>query len=306
MSNAASEWWDDAACAGLWDLFFGPDNEYRFHHEAREAKAKAICADCPVQSPCAESGAAQRWGVWGGAGEAERTVTRRSLTNADFAGVVVTTVRLAGVVARLEAGIKHCNRCDADKPLEAFGKASRKADGLTAWCRDCTNAYMRDRTALATDSEMTTLMNTLTLDWRDRAACRSVSADLFFTPDDRESPAARQMREQGARTVCGSCPVTAMCLDWATSTGDQWSISGGLTPEERGRRTPQQYSNARRAEEAARRRAAVEAAGKKRCTGPCGKDRPLSEFTIAGHRLRGDCKSCRNAKARREREEAAS
>jgi WhiB family redox-sensing transcriptional regulator len=300
----------------MWDLFYGPGGEYRFDHEKREAEAKAVCAGCPVRLPCAEAGAYEPFGVWGGLGEAERRVTRRSFTNADFAGVAVTSLRLVPVVARLAAGVKHCRRCGEDKPLGDFGKAAGKADGLTAWCRECTNAYVRDRNAAlraapATGPEVA-LMNAL--NWRDRAACRSVSPELFFSPDHQERPAAREMRERSARRVCASCPVTAVCLAWANTTGDMFSISGGLTPEERldvqyaaaGR---QQSANTARARKARRRRAAIEAAGEKRCTGPCGRMKPLDDFSIAGHWLRGDCNECRNArcraKARQQRQEAA-
>ena len=146
------------------------------------------------------------------------------------------------------------------------------------------------------------------LHWRDRAACRTVSPDLFFAPDGEERPAAREMRERSARRVCASCPVTTLCLAWANTTGDMFSISGGLTPEERlavqyaaaGR---QQSANTARAKKARRRRAALLKAGVKRCTGPCGRMKPLDDFSSAKNWLRGDCKSCRSATRRRQREQ---
>jgi len=60
-----SDWWDQASCrdpgGGLSGLFFSDE----LHDIAR---AKRICAECPVLEPCLE-GALQRrepWGVWGG------------------------------------------------------------------------------------------------------------------------------------------------------------------------------------------------------------------------------------------------
>jgi WhiB family redox-sensing transcriptional regulator len=151
---------------------------------------------------------------------------------------------------------------------------------------------------------------TADLHWRERAACRSVSAELFFSRED-EGRRARAMRERSARMVCAACPVTALCLAWANTTGDTYSISGGLTPEERltaqysaaGR---QQSANTRRAQKARQRRAALLAAGVKRCTGPCGQTKPLDDFSTSKDFLRGDCKDCRNARYRRQRQEAAS
>ena len=61
-------WANGAACRGLDpSLFYPPTDE-----DADEAKA--ICAVCPVQSPCLEHAIEQREknGVWGGATERER------------------------------------------------------------------------------------------------------------------------------------------------------------------------------------------------------------------------------------------
>jgi WhiB family transcriptional regulator, redox-sensing transcriptional regulator len=40
------------------------------------ARAKAICATCPVQAPCAEAGASERFGTWGGRSPSERRPRR--------------------------------------------------------------------------------------------------------------------------------------------------------------------------------------------------------------------------------------
>ena len=58
-------WWDEAACrdgeGGLATVFFSEELQ-------DIARAKRICADCPVIEPCL-AGALERhepWGVWGG------------------------------------------------------------------------------------------------------------------------------------------------------------------------------------------------------------------------------------------------
>jgi WhiB family transcriptional regulator, redox-sensing transcriptional regulator len=61
------------------DLFFGPDREPAGERRRRVAKARAICASCPVWARCREAARAneERWGVWGGVDfEAERKAAR--------------------------------------------------------------------------------------------------------------------------------------------------------------------------------------------------------------------------------------
>ena len=50
------------------DLFFGPEGELAEERDTREAKAKTICASCPVRARCYARAVArgERYGVWGG------------------------------------------------------------------------------------------------------------------------------------------------------------------------------------------------------------------------------------------------
>lgn len=69
-------WQFRAACRGEdASLFFAP-SYFERHKEkaARERKAKAICARCPVREPCLEFALRVReaHGVWGGLNEQER------------------------------------------------------------------------------------------------------------------------------------------------------------------------------------------------------------------------------------------
>ena len=63
------------------ELFFGPDllssdgrREGSAERRRREARAKAVCATCPVLALCAAHALSlpESYGVWGGMGESER------------------------------------------------------------------------------------------------------------------------------------------------------------------------------------------------------------------------------------------
>jgi WhiB family redox-sensing transcriptional regulator len=82
----ARGWQFDAACRGEDSaLFFAPGYfERREEKAAREVRAKAICAGCPVRETCLEFalGIRESHGVWGGLNEQERRQVlrqRRSL-----------------------------------------------------------------------------------------------------------------------------------------------------------------------------------------------------------------------------------
>jgi len=73
-------WQDRAACRDMDALlFFGPDGEPGREREIREAKAKAVCASCPVQAQCLDYalGNSITHGIWGGLNGEERARKRR-------------------------------------------------------------------------------------------------------------------------------------------------------------------------------------------------------------------------------------
>jgi WhiB family transcriptional regulator, redox-sensing transcriptional regulator len=73
-------WQDRATCAGMdAQLFFGPDGEKGQDREIREAKAKAVCALCPVRAQCLDYalGNSIKCGIWGGLNKEERAQERR-------------------------------------------------------------------------------------------------------------------------------------------------------------------------------------------------------------------------------------
>ncbi|NJP88621.1 WhiB family transcriptional regulator [Nonomuraea sp. FMUSA5-5] len=70
------------------------------------------------------------------------------------------------------------------------------------------------------------------LRWTARAACQDADPALFFPITWADHPGHR---EEQARRICQGCPVRAICLDWALSTGEPDGMWGGTTPEERRR-----------------------------------------------------------------------
>jgi WhiB family transcriptional regulator, redox-sensing transcriptional regulator len=69
-------WQLRAACRGPASALFFPPTypERKEERDAREAKAKAICAECPVRAECLDYALSIRepHGIWGGLTEAER------------------------------------------------------------------------------------------------------------------------------------------------------------------------------------------------------------------------------------------
>jgi WhiB family transcriptional regulator, redox-sensing transcriptional regulator len=66
-------WTARAACHGHSELFFPPFAERPQTRIKREAKAKAICAGCPVMLECRAYGREHHeYGIWGGENEEER------------------------------------------------------------------------------------------------------------------------------------------------------------------------------------------------------------------------------------------
>ena len=66
-------WTNKAACSGQTSLFFPPPGERPEARARHEAKARTICAVCPVQDDCKEWARDHReYGFWGGESEEDR------------------------------------------------------------------------------------------------------------------------------------------------------------------------------------------------------------------------------------------
>ena len=75
-TTLSTEWQHRGLCRATdSDIFFPPAHfEHKPEREIREAKAKAVCAGCPVRLECLTWALSVRepHGVWGGASEGER------------------------------------------------------------------------------------------------------------------------------------------------------------------------------------------------------------------------------------------
>ena len=69
-------WQTRASCRGPQSAVFFPPSHFerKDEKEARELRAKAICATCPVRKPCLDYAVRIRepHGIWGGLNETER------------------------------------------------------------------------------------------------------------------------------------------------------------------------------------------------------------------------------------------
>jgi len=78
-ASTAYAWQNRGACRGTdAELFFGPDGERIREKEARENRARAICASCPVLAACREHAlsAPEKFGIWAGMDEQELEAER--------------------------------------------------------------------------------------------------------------------------------------------------------------------------------------------------------------------------------------
>jgi WhiB family redox-sensing transcriptional regulator len=75
-------WREQAACVGdMAEAFYPPLRpEKRSIKAAREERAKAVCAACPVRVQCLKQAVAsgERYGIWGGLTDTERSRLRAS------------------------------------------------------------------------------------------------------------------------------------------------------------------------------------------------------------------------------------
>ena len=75
------QWQTEARCRGLdSSIFFSSDDESRRGRHRREARAKQLCAQCPVLARCREHAldVGEPFGIWGGLSAPERAALRAS------------------------------------------------------------------------------------------------------------------------------------------------------------------------------------------------------------------------------------
>lgn len=68
------------------------------------------------------------------------------------------------------------------------------------------------------------------LSWQLRASCQQYPTELFY-PDER----GHRLREHedGAKRICGECPVLTSCREHALRAPESFGIWGALTARER-------------------------------------------------------------------------
>ncbi len=69
--------------------------------------------------------------------------------------------------------------------------------------------------------------------WQVKAACRGPQAAVFFPPSHFERKDEKAEREQRAKSICTSCSVREVCLEYAVRIREPHGIWGGLNELER-------------------------------------------------------------------------
>ena len=78
-----------------------------------------------------------------------------------------------------------------------------------------------------TYSALKDVISPMSLSWRQKAACRGLSTDIFYPVSDDDA--------DEAKSICAVCPVREACLEWALDTREREGIWGGATERERRR-----------------------------------------------------------------------
>ena len=73
-------------------------------------------------------------------------------------------------------------------------------------------------------------MQAVDVRWREDAACRASSPDLFF-PVGTVGHALTEI--ESAKAVCAGCGVREACLEFAVLTNQEFGVWGGTSEEER-------------------------------------------------------------------------
>lgn len=82
---------------------------------------------------------------------------------------------------------------------------------------------------MSTTTGHATTLATPAPDWT-RALCAETDPSLFY-PDGRGAQVTNAIA--AAKRICGWCPITQACLEWALDTGQNTGVWGGLDEDER-------------------------------------------------------------------------
>jgi len=182
-------------------------------------------------------------------------------------------------------GRKVCRRCSQEKVFEDFHKNPKVKDGLDSWCRACKTGYHRGRTAKATNERGEPLRKSKEVLSEGQKRCTSCED---VKPATLEYFRANKTGKNGLESVCRPC-----------------YLAGQKAYRERERdKIKQRYRDGRtlkpKEQHATVTRWLID--GKepthKTCGGPCGLNKPVSEFQTNGHKINGQpmyrfsCKAC--------------
>jgi len=131
MSVTAVDW-EQAACRTAPELFFGAEDEKYRARQKREAKARAVCARCPISGPCLEfqlrAGDDQRdGGIFGGLDGDERHALAREQDRPRLCGEELHVMDAANTYVNPD-GASVCRACrraaEGRKRAEQRGQAA--------------------------------------------------------------------------------------------------------------------------------------------------------------------------------------
>jgi len=106
-----AHWTEQALCARPENRPTAGDDPWFPTTKGDRAYAEKICADCPVQKECAELGADQPWGIWGGGEkqEPENPITPCATCDHPTRPGKARAAEYPGTLSRNSKGI--CSRC---------------------------------------------------------------------------------------------------------------------------------------------------------------------------------------------------
>lgn len=76
-------WHARAACRGLGPGLFYPLVDERYSHSTPYVQGRQVCSTCPVIDQCAEAGALEHHGLWGGESPRQRHERRKRSTTSE-------------------------------------------------------------------------------------------------------------------------------------------------------------------------------------------------------------------------------
>lgn len=71
------------------------------------------------------------------------------------------------------------------------------------------------------------------IDWPSAPCYNNPTAHRIMFYQNGETRVFNDMAEEKAKAICGLCPITTECLDYALDTDQEYGVWGGTTQRER-------------------------------------------------------------------------